>query len=332
MILLILLLLIFISFSIKMIDKKGDFSLDMSVTKQAKGLAIIMVIISHLSSIDPKWNIFNSFGKIGVAIFLFVSGYGLIKSYAKNGLEDFWHKRITTVMVPYFIVTALWIIVDYFLGKKDLFQNIILSLLGLNFNPSIDGTMWYIPYVMIWYLSFYLVFKFSRMKVISLFGIGLVLFIARIFNIFGEASYHFALHAFTFPIGVFYSLYGERFTEKYKEKFLFLLMTISLLFYLMNISLNGENGLYYMINSILFMIISISIFLILKHKGLILSFLDLVGGYSFELYLFEGYLMNLLIYSNIMSLYYSLWIYLIVLIFMTYILKKHINSKLVISF
>lgn len=36
-------------------------------------------------------------GGIGVALFLICSGYGLEVSYEKNGLKDFWMKRMLGV-------------------------------------------------------------------------------------------------------------------------------------------------------------------------------------------------------------------------------------------
>lgn len=45
-----------------------------------KGIAILLVIISHIGNFSGKtW--FTPLGGIGVAIFLFCSGYGVMSSY-----------------------------------------------------------------------------------------------------------------------------------------------------------------------------------------------------------------------------------------------------------
>jgi peptidoglycan/LPS O-acetylase OafA/YrhL len=57
-----------------------------------KGLAILAVIIGHIGNFSGKAR-FTPLGGIGVALFLFCSGYGLTKSYEKNGLENYWMKK-----------------------------------------------------------------------------------------------------------------------------------------------------------------------------------------------------------------------------------------------
>lgn len=61
-------------------------------TQIIKGLAMIMILTQHICG---NWtNIFTPFGGIGVALFLFFSGFGLNQSYKKNGIKSFWKKKI----------------------------------------------------------------------------------------------------------------------------------------------------------------------------------------------------------------------------------------------
>lgn len=325
MIILLALIMTFIIFTGKRTNEKGDFSLDKIITGQIKGLAIIMVILSHLNSTYLEWDFFRPFGAIGVAIFLFSSGYGLTKSYSKNGLIHFFKKRILTVMLPYILVTILWIVINSMLGVNHSLYTNLLSIFALDFNFTIDGTMWYIPYIMIWYLAFYLIFKSisnNELRMMSLFTVSALFIAGWIFNFSGPSRYHFGIHSLSFPIGVFYSMYAEKFTKVYKTKFLTLVVVASLSIGLLNIFFFFEAVGYYLINALFFMFVIVSFFIYLQSKGIKFRFLAFVGGYSYELYLMEGYLMTLIISTNNFSLQVSLWLFIVALIFMSYLLKK----------
>lgn len=80
------------------------------VTTNLKAVAIIMVLISHLHkvtvlphAIEP---LLNPCGYLGVAIFLFLSGYGCFASNSKNN-ESTLVKRIVRVMIPLSVCTIL---------------------------------------------------------------------------------------------------------------------------------------------------------------------------------------------------------------------------------
>lgn len=105
-------------------------------TKIAKGCAIIFMIILHLFAHD-EWlyenngytTIFNiggtsidvivsSFGKICVAMYLFLSGYGLYKTYIVN--KGFTYKdsyiRIKNLYINYILILIIFIPIGYALG------------------------------------------------------------------------------------------------------------------------------------------------------------------------------------------------------------------------
>lgn len=68
-----------------------------------KGIAILIVIIGHVGNFSGKtW--FTPLGGIGVAMFLFCSGYGVMKSYQAKGLRRFWQNKLIAVYCPFVIV------------------------------------------------------------------------------------------------------------------------------------------------------------------------------------------------------------------------------------
>ena len=71
-----------------------------------RGVAILMVVIHHLS----LWfgtNVLTSWGGGGVAIFMILSGYGLTMSYQKSGVKRFWWKRFTGIP-PRSVCSTRW--------------------------------------------------------------------------------------------------------------------------------------------------------------------------------------------------------------------------------
>ena len=80
--------------------------MDKQFTKVMKGITITMVFFSHLGNANNV----RLFAPLGGAIFLILSGDGLNES-AKKGFQAkrFWIKRITTVIVPYFLqIENVW--------------------------------------------------------------------------------------------------------------------------------------------------------------------------------------------------------------------------------
>ena len=84
---------------VKFLEVNNEF-MDKQFTKVMKGITITMVFFSHLGNANNV----RLFAPLGGAIFLILSGYGLNES-AKKGFQAkrFWIKRITTVIVPYFL-------------------------------------------------------------------------------------------------------------------------------------------------------------------------------------------------------------------------------------
>lgn len=126
-------------------------------TTAIKGLAMILIILGHLSWSWTRF--FTPFGGIGVALFLIVSGYGLNVSYQKYGLTDFWRKRFLLVYVPWFMtanVLALW--------KEMTVQTYLLNILCVQTN------LWFVSYIVQVYFIYWLVLKFFPKYRLQLLG------------------------------------------------------------------------------------------------------------------------------------------------------------------
>jgi Predicted acyltransferases len=119
----------------------ADF-LGKETTTSMKGLAILLITISHMGD-GFQIKTFVPLGGIGVALFLILSGYGLMESYKRNGLIDFWKKRVMRVLIPYFLWVCAFSAYRLLAGKD-------VTLLRY----------WFVEYIVIWYVVFYLSTKF----------------------------------------------------------------------------------------------------------------------------------------------------------------------------
>lgn len=77
--------------------------MDRNYTTAIKGFSILTVVWAHSGAMLSVGGIQFVAG-IGVALFLMCSGYGLEISYEKNGLEEFWKKRLLSVCLPFWVV------------------------------------------------------------------------------------------------------------------------------------------------------------------------------------------------------------------------------------
>lgn len=170
---------------------KGEI-LDFQFTKCLRGVAILLVMLSHIAG-SYGTNIFTPLGGTGVAIFLCLSGYGLNESYKKNGLKKYWIKKIERVFIPYFILQTVSL---FFVENIDI-RLYLFDILG------IKTQYWYIGFLLKQYIVFYIFTRFCykyRCLLMLIFSL-IVLFLFP--NIQAE-------QAFSFVIGVYISRYVER--------------------------------------------------------------------------------------------------------------------------
>ena len=157
--------------SISKAPKKQDF-LNFTQTQQLRGIAILLIMLGHLKSNVLVSNNYMSFyfGDCGVSLFLFLSGYGLMRSHqAQNAtLSHFIKRRANRVFIPYWITTVLFLLLDYFLLSETYpLQLITLTVLGLNFHLKLqllDYGRWFITFILFFYFIFYLATRFKRLR------------------------------------------------------------------------------------------------------------------------------------------------------------------------
>ena len=147
-------------------------------TGTLKGISMMTVLWSHVGQTCGVQHI-QFIGSVGLSLFIMFSGYGLQLSVEKNGLENYWKRRFTGVILPFwFAETAGLLATGLFTWKR--------FLLSCFFIRPAMGPEWFMQFIMISYLIFYVVclivkkedsYKADRLKMRLLFGSFLIWFI-----------------------------------------------------------------------------------------------------------------------------------------------------------
>lgn len=142
-----------------------------------KGIAVILVIISHFWG-GYNLRVFTPLGGVGVAMFLFLSGYGLSKSFDKSGLESYWWKKLTRIGIPWLI----WCCMFFAISRCV----VVLH------DSSIILRYWYLEYLFVWYLLFWVCNKlFSKRISLIVYAISAVAMFFLWKNLQAEQSLSF---------------------------------------------------------------------------------------------------------------------------------------------
>lgn len=255
-------------------------SITLNQTNVIKGIAILLVIFGHL-------DIIKNSGAWGVGLFLITSGYGLKVSYDKNKLNKFFTKKICKVIFPYSIVTSILIFIDIVIGKKYSIFTIITSILGINTKAMIDPSMWYIPYIIIWYILFYLVFRTVNLRYLRVVLLFICSYLLNTYlpNIFIRSAGVY-LYGYFFPFGVFLATFKFEFiSNKIKDRLYIIVFLTSCIMMYFAYGNTGTKNLYLFNISVACLGI-ISLVLIFKNHEF--NILQYIGKISFYLYLIEA--------------------------------------------
>lgn len=265
----------------------GRGTLTLSDTSILKGIAILMVVLGHIGQAIPGLRVFTPLGATGVGVFLLCSGYGIEKSFERNVRNKYWYKRIIKVWFPYAVVELMTLPWHWNLGWKSIVADFVLI-------QPLHPFGWYMRFLFAWYFLFY-VFSFT-----GKYRFPLLLF-AGIITWTVLDTLH-AQNAFSFAMGVI--LARMKLIEcLWKRKYLWIGLVVCILFFFVRdyfknhyldirILWNTISLLYY---SSLVLTVLIG-YKYLSNNGFLLPYigLDVIGAFSYELYLVHGYAYDIL--------------------------------------
>lgn len=256
-------------------------------TTALKGIAILFVLLGHMGYIFFA-------GAWGVSLFLMLSAYGLSSSYDKNGLSDFWRKKLWGVYLPYLVVTLIQIVA---LPVFDL-KRIFTSILGLDFGYAVDKTMWYISFLFTWYALFFGVksvtafFSFRPITELLLYipG-GLIVLWMSSHGVWGNGAGSY-LYVWAFPIGVLlHRLSKLRVSEKIRNLLFGGAFTASIAAVVIFYGREGTIASFYRytVYALAGALVPLCLFQFTHIKSTRIDPLNFLGRYSYPIYLLEGF-------------------------------------------
>ena len=267
---------------------------------ELKGIAILMVLVGHLTYMFGFLVIplTPALGAPAVDIFLFLSAFGLMSSFNNKGLKDFFKRRFAVVLIPYIVVTLVKLAVYPILSPVS-FKMILFNILPLSFDysSSLDTSMWYVQYILIWYLIFYIIFSIPKLSVkvktalIGAVGIlaavafGILYYNGILFNLMTPLTESYS-HNLSFPLGALFFLFYDK-IKKIPWKIYLAVAAFSFLIFQF-IAFPGVDGyMKYYVNNLFYVIFFVALMGVLRYFGRCSGLLSWLGKLSYYIYLNE---------------------------------------------
>lgn len=279
-----------------------------TLSTELKGLAIIMVVLSHVGYFlvnDTRflWP-FSIAAGIGVDLFLLLSGYGLAASQMKSNLKplEFYKKRLIKLFVPFWLALIVFFGLNFIFVKSGYSWTYILqSFLGIfpqaGLYTDINSPLWYLTFLLGFYLLFPLVYN-KRFPWLSAIILALLPYLFVYFwkpEFFNNILHMYKLHYLAFPIGVLLAwlvtkLPSAEILEKWSKGwtaviYYLVLISVFALFIYSNID-SGINGTP-LKHQLMSLVGVFSILIVFILKKIEFKTFYWVGVFSYEIYLWH---------------------------------------------
>lgn len=305
--------LLFVALLLSLRRETDKVTLSPELTSELKGFALLAVVLSHIGYflVDDHRFLYplSVSAGVGVNLFLFLSGYGLTYSmmHKSSTILEFYKKRVTRIFLPLWItLAALYVIDRVFLHLSYPLLEMVQSFFGFfpvaSLYYNVNSPLWYITLTLFFYLIFPLLFSKKR-PVLSAFFIGAVAFIVSRLTLDVDSGVQgaYQMHLFAFPLGVFFAalffskirlvdiisqkiqaFFSEKTWISYVIRAVFL---IALFWIFAHFSIEGDIGKGVWIEQRTSLLTMFSVILLFLLKPFKTNALNLLGIYSYEIYL-----------------------------------------------
>lgn len=281
-------------------------SFDLPTTGMLKGLMAIAIVLCHFSicvgSKMPMGGRLAATGLPIVAVFFFISGYGLLNSLIRKGneyLKTFLTHRLLKIVIPLIIVVFVNIIVDVCMGiefpsKIELWNQFIHDSPYLWYS-------WFVYALLFLYILYYIIF--SVVKSVRL-GVAIMSISVLVMILYFTNSHIFIFARstmFAFPLGMICRLAesrikGRMIRSAFFSVFSYCLMLFLALFVMLFMKKNDipedpENLVGRIVVYLTPFIIYFASFVV-KIKENISTYINKLGKISYEIYLIHGVVLS----------------------------------------
>lgn len=295
----------------------------MSISKNntlcLKGIMAIMVLSHHLYQYSGLFHnsiigaLFQDFGYIAVAVFFFLSGYGLSFSYRNKGkkyLDSFLRNRVLVLYCYVLFLVLLYTGYNILLGNTVSWEIILQSL---TYGETVIKLGWYLQTILILYITFFLIFSAKWNEKTKYVGMVIVVLIYCGLCILFQASITRYITIINFLIGMFsdYKCKRAETPPNLNVYFTFLLGTVLIFFarYIIDIPV-----LKYFLLMLLCVCFVISVIMTVQFIKIDYKITRLLGKISLEIYVIQGlflsffrselfYIKNSYIYVSVVTIF-----------------------------
>ena len=301
--------------------RREPSGLSVGVTQEIKGLAVLMIVVSHIGFFlsDERSFLYplSTMAGVGVNIFLLLSGYGLTLSQSAKPLPigDWYRKRLPKLYIPMTIVVLCVVILDIlFTSRGYSLGYVVRSVFGwfprADIDMDLDSPLWYFSFIIFYYLLFPVLFSRRRawLSAIGLFIAGMLLVdIARRTGLGVTPLYR--THIAAFPLGVMLAWLGQtklvtaaiRRTGPQIRRFigsgwramtanaLVLVILLAVITYFAKHSAVGSGPIQEQFISLVTVLFIVLLFSLKRFE---FKFFALIGFYSYEIYLLHWPLLS----------------------------------------
>lgn len=314
---------------------KIDYSLSLQDTILIKGVAICFMLWHHLFSEHPEYGqivqSFALFGKVCVAMFLFVSAYGLTIQFSKitvfrletfQGKEIFRFiaKRLLKLYINYWVVFLIFVPLGIFFFNKSLqisygeqvnqVNHLILDFFGMQGSESYNSSWWFYQLIIMLYILFPLLYIAVKKWNIAI----LILF----FVILGSHYYKIPIiHDWLFPfaLGISCALNKESITSFINNinKIVLIGCILILVFFIIYIRLNnwrtGGSG----VDGFLTLALILILILTMRNIKIITPVLRYFGKHSMNIFMVHAFIFYYFYPDFIYSFRYPVLIFIVLI-------------------
>lgn len=314
------------------VQQQNKFSADKTLI--IKGVATCLLLWHHLYYENPDRSltyIIAYYGKVCVAIFLILSGYGLVKSFNKYSSSfKFVVEKIEKLYLNYWLIWVIFVPIGIIFFDRSLASvykvniviKLIINLLGIQttvfgfygYNP----TWWFMGLIIVFYFLFPLLYKaiikYSKLTLLLSF-IFMILPIWYKIPLIGSVLGNYIIWIFPFILGIYaaHTNIFERLSNIKFNKFGKLVLYFSLLMIFMIIRVYGIGIINIKADGIIGFMICIVTFEYISNIKYLNSSLKFIGKHSSNIFLFHTFIYYLYFKKFIYSFRYNILIFIVLL-------------------
>ena len=324
--------------------KVTDYSISLSESQIIKGFAICAMLWHHLF-LDHREYGQTAFslaltGKICVALFVFISGYGMTIQYEKTKQTEntkinlgqivkYLAKRYAKFYLNYWVIFCITVPLGVLVFNRSLddayglncciVKNFVMDFWGLLGTASYNITWWFNRLILVLWLLFPMFYWCMKRKIVAIMVLILLYFNPDgVLDVLKFMDSKLPTYAVVYAVGIFMAVHKDR-INKCLNKIdliimmpLLLLVTVGLLYIRNHYTIPCFFG--YAVDPFVAIFLSLSVVALCRHTNRKLHFFEYLGRHSMNIYMIHTFIFFYFFSDIVYAFKYSVLIFLSLLL------------------